>query len=170
MTKLCVKWVPREITFKQKQRGVDNSKQCLKMIKRNKPEFLRRSVPMDETWLHYFTLNSNRQSSKWTAQNEPAPKCGKILQSSGKQLLHSVIGSLERRNCRKTAAFEEKESAASSRHAPCHKSVKTMAKIHELGFELLTPPPYSPDLAPSDYFLFTDLKRMLDGKKFSSNE
>ncbi|GFU02016.1 putative DD34D transposase [Nephila pilipes] len=45
-----------------------------------------------------------------------------------------------------------------------------MAKIHELGFELLPPPPYSPDLAPSDYFLFSDLKRMLAGKKFSSNE
>ncbi|KAF7283698.1 hypothetical protein GWI33_023194 [Rhynchophorus ferrugineus] len=31
-------------------------------------------------------------------------------------------------------------------------------------------PPYSPDLAPSDYFPFSDLKRMLAGKKFSSNE
>ncbi|KAF7284497.1 hypothetical protein GWI33_022087 [Rhynchophorus ferrugineus] len=45
-----------------------------------------------------------------------------------------------------------------------------MAKIHELGFELLSYPPYSPDLPPSDYFLFLDLKRMLVGKKFSSNE
>ncbi|KAF7286632.1 hypothetical protein GWI33_004665 [Rhynchophorus ferrugineus] len=55
-------------------------------------------------------------------------------------------------------------------NAPCHKSVKTMAKIHELGFELLSHPPYSPDLAPSDYFLFSDLKRMLACKKFLSNE
>ncbi|GFT82754.1 histone-lysine N-methyltransferase SETMAR [Nephila pilipes] len=55
-------------------------------------------------------------------------------------------------------------------NAPCHKSVKTMTKIHELGFELLPHPPYSPDLYPSDYFLFSDLKRMLAGKKFSSNE
>jgi len=31
-------------------------------------------------------------------------------------------------------------------------------------------PPYSPDLAPSDYFLFSDLKRMLAGKKFKSDD
>ncbi|XP_018340261.1 PREDICTED: uncharacterized protein LOC108747353 [Trachymyrmex septentrionalis] len=36
-----------------------------------------------------------------------------------------------------------------------------MAKLHELNFELLPHPPYSPDLAPSDYWLFADLKKML---------
>ncbi|KAM8703159.1 hypothetical protein ACLKA7_007868 [Drosophila subpalustris] len=55
-------------------------------------------------------------------------------------------------------------------NAPSHKSMKTMAKLHELGFELLPHPPYSPDLAPSDFFLFSDLKRMLAGKKFSADE
>ena len=55
-------------------------------------------------------------------------------------------------------------------NAPCHKSIKTMAKLHELHFELLPHPPYSPDLAPSDYWLFADLKKKLAGKKFISNE
>ena len=45
-----------------------------------------------------------------------------------------------------------------------------MAKLHELHFELLPYPPYSPDLVPSDYQLFADLKRILQGKRFSSNE
>ncbi|KAF7273486.1 hypothetical protein GWI33_013807 [Rhynchophorus ferrugineus] len=67
MRKLCAKWVPRKLTFNQKQRRVDDSEQCLKMIKRNKPEFLRRYVLMGETWLHHFTTKSNRQSSEWTA-------------------------------------------------------------------------------------------------------
>ncbi|XP_071044612.1 protein GVQW3-like [Parasteatoda tepidariorum] len=31
-------------------------------------------------------------------------------------------------------------------------------------------PPYSPDLAPSDFYLFADLKKMLTGKRFSTNE
>ena len=55
-------------------------------------------------------------------------------------------------------------------NAPCHKSMKTMAKLNELGYELLPYPPYSPDLAPRDYFLFADLKRMLAGKKFKDND
>ena len=45
-----------------------------------------------------------------------------------------------------------------------------MAKLYELHFELLPHPPYCPDLAPSDYYLFSDLKRMLQGKIFGSNE
>jgi len=44
-----------------------------------------------------------------------------------------------------------------------------MAKLQELKIELLPHPPYSPDLAPSDYWLFADLKKMLAGKKFRSN-
>ena len=45
-----------------------------------------------------------------------------------------------------------------------------MAKIHELRFELLDHPPYSPDLAVSDIFLFPHLKIALGGQRFSSNE
>ena len=45
-----------------------------------------------------------------------------------------------------------------------------MAKLHELYFELSPHPPYSPDLAPSDHWLFADLKRMLQGKRFSSSK
>jgi transposase len=33
-------------------------------------------------------------------------------------------------------------------NAPCHKSIKTTAKLHELGYKLLPHPSYSPDLAP----------------------
>ncbi|KAF7271264.1 hypothetical protein GWI33_015847 [Rhynchophorus ferrugineus] len=61
------------------------------------------------------------------------------------------------------ATFEENESAASPRQC-------TVSKIHELGFELIPNPPYSPDLAPNDYFLFSELKGKLAGKKCSSNE
>ena len=55
-------------------------------------------------------------------------------------------------------------------NAPCHKSMKTIIKLNELHFELLPCPLYSPDLATSDYWLFADIKKMLQGKKFGSNE
>ncbi|KAF7271998.1 hypothetical protein GWI33_015184 [Rhynchophorus ferrugineus] len=70
MRKLCAKCVLRELTFNQKQRRVDDSKDCLNMNKRNKP--------------HRFTPKSNRQLSEWTAHDEPAPKGGKKQQSAGK--------------------------------------------------------------------------------------
>ena len=48
--------------------------------------------------------------------------------------------------------------------------METMVKLNELRFELLPHPPYSPDLVPSDYWLFADVKKMLQGKRFGSNE
>ncbi|GFW85953.1 histonelysine Nmethyltransferase SETMARlike [Trichonephila clavipes] len=36
-----------------------------------------------------------------------------------------------------------------------------MTKIHEVRFELLDNPPYSPDLAPRDFFLLPHLKIVL---------
>jgi hypothetical protein len=44
---------------------------------------------------------------------------------------------------------EIKNKAVSLDNAPVHKSIKTMAKLHELGYELLPHPPYFPDLALS---------------------
>ncbi|GFV81722.1 histone-lysine N-methyltransferase SETMAR [Trichonephila clavipes] len=41
--------------------------------------------------------------------------------------------------------------------------------IATLGWERLHHPPYSPDLAPSDFPLFPALKKNLAGKRFGSN-
>lgn len=40
----------------------------------------------------------------------------------------------------------------------------------KLKFELLHNPPYSPDLAPSNFSLFQDLKKWLGGEISTSNE
>lgn len=55
-------------------------------------------------------------------------------------------------------------------NAPAHKAIVTIEKLKDLGWKLLPHPPYSPDLAPSDYYLFSNLKKWLSGKKFYSNE
>ena len=55
-------------------------------------------------------------------------------------------------------------------NAPIHKLMKTMVKLNDLRFELLPCPPYSPDLAPSNFYLFADLKKMLQSKRFSSDD
>jgi hypothetical protein len=39
-----------------------------------------------------------------------------------------------------------------------------MATLLKLKWEVLPPPPYSPDLAPSDYHLFGPMKRVLGGR------
>ena len=53
--------------------------------------------------------------------------------------------------------------------APAHRALETQKKLAYLGFQCLDHPPYSPDLAPSDYHLFPGLKKQLKGRHFSSN-
>ena len=75
MRKLCSKWEPCLLTVDQKQQHVDDSERCLQLLqKRYKKEFLRKYVTMDETWIHHFTPESNRQSAEWTAAGESRPK------------------------------------------------------------------------------------------------
>ncbi|PIC32650.1 hypothetical protein B9Z55_012898 [Caenorhabditis nigoni] len=47
-----------------------------------------------------------------------------------------------------------------------HTALKTRNKIRELDIEVLPHPPYSPDLAPTDYHLFHSLQNHLRGRKF----
>ena len=51
-----------------------------------------------------------------------------------------------------------------------HISLKTQQKLRELEWDILTHPPYSPDLTPSDYHLFRSLEHYLLGEKFESEE
>jgi histone-lysine N-methyltransferase SETMAR len=45
-----------------------------------------------------------------------------------------------------------------------------MGKLRDLHYELLEHPPYSPDLAPSDFCLFPKLRLFLAGQRFSSKQ
>jgi histone-lysine N-methyltransferase SETMAR len=42
--------------------------------------------------------------------------------------------------------------------------------LEKYGWKVLPHPPYSPDMSPSDYDLFSKLKKLLHGKRFISTE
>ena len=50
-----------------------------------------------------------------------------------------------------------------------HRALATQRKLAYLGFQCLDHPPYSLDLAASDYHLFPGLKKQLKGCYFSSD-
>ena len=52
--------------------------------------------------------------------------------------------------------------------ASAHRTLATQKKMAYLGFQCLDHPPYSTDLAPSDYHLFPALKKQLKDRHFSS--
>jgi len=50
-----------------------------------------------------------------------------------------------------------------------HTACLTLETVEQLGLDVLPHPPYSPDLAPSDYHLFGPMKKMLGWQKFASD-
>ena len=51
-----------------------------------------------------------------------------------------------------------------------HMSQVAMTAATECGFEILLHPPYSPDMDPSDFYLFPKLRSHLHGSQYESNE
>ena len=54
-------------------------------------------------------------------------------------------------------------------NAPAQRAHATQKKMAYLGFQCLDNPPYTPDLVPSDYHLFSGLKNPVKGPHFSSD-
>lgn len=196
MRKLTARWVPRLLTIDQKRERVRTSQQCLDMFNHNPKDFLHRIITIDETWIHHYTPESKEATKEWVARHEIPPKRPRTQQSAGKVLASvfwdssgilfidylekgktinsdyycELLDRLKDEYTKKRSYLSKKKPIFLQDNAPAHKSVKTMAKLHELRFELLPHPPYSPDLAPSDYYLFPNLKRWLRGQRFSTNE
>ena len=55
-------------------------------------------------------------------------------------------------------------------NAPAHTSHLVQQFLAKHGTAQLQQPPYSPDLAPCDFFLFPRLKKVLKGKRFEATE
>ena len=73
-------------------------------------------------------------------------------------------------NRQKEQQVKKKKMFFQQDNASCHKLIATMAKLHELLFELPLNQRYSTDLVPSDKWLLADLKRILQSKRFGSND
>lgn len=196
MKKLLARWVPRVLTVDQKQNRIIASECGLEMFKRNPTEFISRLVKMDETWIHHYTPESNQQATKWVEPGGSRPKRPKTQTSAGKVLASVfwdadgmvLIDYLEHGRTINAdyyiALLDKLDAALKTKrkitqrtkflflhdNAPAHKSYKAMTKLDELRYELVLHPPYSPDLAPSNYYLFPNLKKMLQGNRFYSND
>ena len=71
---------------------------------------------------------------------------------------------------KKTTAHEEEKNHLSSRQYTVPQVNENDGKIVEIRLGIASPPTILSRSSPRDYWLFTDLKKMLQGKRFGSNE
>ena len=133
--------------------------------------FFAKYVTMDKIWIHYFTLESNWQSTEWTAAGKNHPKWLKTQTSADKVLVSvfwdapgilfidyvkngrtfnseyyiALLVHLKKETAKKQPKLK-KNVLFHQDNVQCHKSIAKMAKLNELHFELLPHPPYSPEL------------------------
>ena len=82
-SKVCARWVPRQLMEDQKTERVRCCTQLLKHHQGN-PSFLVRIITGDETWVYHFEPKSKRRSMEWRHPNSPRTKKFKAQKSAGK--------------------------------------------------------------------------------------
>lgn len=75
MRKLSARWVP----LHQIRVRMNISNALLAQFSRNKSEFWRQLITVDETWIHLYMSESKIPSEKWTTKRQLAPKKAKTV-------------------------------------------------------------------------------------------
>jgi len=195
-SKVCARWVPKQLTDTHKETRMGSSLTHLQRYNMEGENFLYRIVTGDETWVHYLTPETKRDSMTWKHVNSPPPKKFKIVPSA-KKLMATVFWDhkgpllIEYMEKGKTVNSEQycntldKLRMAIRKRRPRllsdgvillhdnatpHTAAHTREWLDRHNWEILEHPPHSPDLAPSDFHLFGPLKRHLSGQCFKTDE
>lgn len=196
MRKVCTRWVPRLLTVEMRRTRMDCSTETMALIDEDPDRFSSRLVTGDESWIHFYDPLSPREARAWKHRGSPTPKRPKAEKSAGKVMMsvfwdkdgvllldflprgHTLTGEYYANLMQRLReAIKSKRRGKLSRgvlllhdNAPVHKSRVAASAIRQCGFEELNHPPYSPDLAPSDFYLFGILKKRFRGQRFDSDE
>ena len=168
---------------------------CTSLLARNKIEpILNRMITGDEKWITYENIIRKRAYCK---PGKPSPSISKPNLTLNKRMLciwwdirgpinYELLKPRKKLNSEKycqqlddlKTPFQEKMPEVFNRkdiilhhdNARPHAALRTCQKIAELDWEILSHPPYSPDLAPSNCHLFLFLQNFLWGKKFKKEK
>lgn len=196
MSKVSARWVPRLLTPLQKQTRHDLSREMLTLLEQDEEDFFSRLVTMDECWIYLYDPETKQMSKEWRQSSSPPPKKAKVQKSAGKVMLSvfwdcrgivltdylvkgqtitgayycSLLKKLRDALKLKRRGMLTKGVRLLADNAPAHSSQVAAVEAQQCGYEILQHPPYSPDLAPSDFFLFPQIKNPLRGRRFEDTD
>lgn len=181
MRKVNFKWIPYTLTLELKAKRVEIAKYLFDFLSNCNDQKLRKVLTQDETWVYF----SNPRNSMWLEEGQPIPEIPKKT-IGAKKVMISVIWGITgiisitmlpidqkfNRNFFEQKVLGDLSSTIKTNgfflHMDNARPHLVHEKLKELGIKRLEHPPYSPDLAPSDFFLFGYLKKLLEGEEFDS--
>ena len=192
LSKKCAKYNPYHITDEQYQR---RQRICdfWSRLRARAPAVFRVAVTMDESWAYCYDPETKEQSRKWLRRNEVRPQ--KPTRNIGTRKVMVVtffdsVGLIYREFVRPPQTINQLyfrqivtrfDIACQNRrprgmvggrrfihmdNAPAHTAALTRQHLQNLGWTILPHPPYSPDLAPNDFWLYPRMKKGLRGQRF----
>jgi len=195
--KFCARWVPKLLTEDHKQQRLAAALNFLEAYEKNGNQLLERIVTGDETWVQYVNCETKRQSMEWGHTNSPNKPTKCLPSWSGRKIMATVfwdihgvilVDFLERgqtinaeRYCetlrKLRRAIQNKRRGKLSEkvllihdNARPHTAIHTRELLEGFRWEVFDHPPYSPDLAPSDFHLFPAMKTWLATQRFDTDE
>ena len=147
-------------------------------------------------FFHYYEPENKAQSRQWEGPGSPRPKNFKTQPSAGKVMATvfwdakgvimldflpkrstitgvyyaNLLDQLRTAICEKRRGKLSKGVLLQQDNARVPTCKVAMNAVERNGYELIPHPAYSPDLAPSDFFLYPNLKKDIRGLHFRSDE
>ena len=192
MRKICAKMVPRLLNEGQKEWRVQVCQDILKQLE-TEPNLLKRVVTGDESWIFGYDPLTKWQSIEWMSALSPRPKKVRVFKSKTKVMLIAFLMSMElstQNSCHKAKTinqhvyknvlrrlmryvWEKRRELWETRswllhhdNAPAHNALRIREFLAKNSIAVQEQPPYAPDLARCDLFLFPKLKEVIKGARF----
>jgi len=188
LTRVNFRWIPHRLEEHQKLNRVELSKSILHFLENATTQQLSMVITGDETWVYF----SNPRSFMWMDSSVERPERPKNTIGAKKSMI-TVFWSISGMHLirmlppgeRFTKEYFIEEVMTPLYNIICNKRPKKKTNGHflhfdnaaphrvdeiiiEMGFTRLPHPAYSPDLAPTDFFLFGYMKNLLEGKEFET--
>lgn len=192
LRKVCARFVPHTLKEHEKALRIQHSRDIIKEAKKDK-NILYSIVTGDETWCFQYNPETKRQSSAWKHPSEPKPKKTRQEKSKIKSMLTCFydskgivhkefvptgqtvnavfyLGVMKRLLARIHRVRPEYRENGSWRllhdNAPAHRSTLVTDFLTKNHILTVNHSPYSPDLAPFDFYLFGKLQTAMKGKRY----
>ena len=184
MWKICAKFVPRVLREDQKERRWYDSREMVELINSD-PAVLDALVTSDESWIYCYDPETKRQNSQWKHAGSSRPKKARqskllmipFFDSTGMIYMHrvptgqtvnkeyyvEVLREFRKRFRRKRPAlFKLGQCHFHKDNATVHNSILVTDYLSKLGIKTVPQSPYSPDLAPCDFFYSLSSRKTLE--------
>lgn len=188
--------VPNFLTIHHKQLRLDVAQDMLDCVARDS-NFMNNIITGDESWIYGYDPETKAQSSEWKHPSSPRPKKVRRVNSAVKVMLtvffdcqgvvhheyappkqtitkeyyQEVLRRLRDAVRRKRRDLWQAQSwHLHHDNAPAHRSHLIQAFLTKHNVPTVQQAPYSPDMAPCDFWLFSKLKMPLKGRRFESRE